>query len=440
MPHLRAAAPARAQRRQIDLIQAMTRDLAATPAAPDGLDGVIDPRELAFTMQDKVPALLDLSREPRSTLEEYGVVDGPTGSFARQCLMARRLSEAGVRFVEVCHPGWDQHIDLHGGLARNSAATDRPTAALLTDLKRRGLLDDTLVIFGSEFGRLPTAQGVDGRDHNIAGYPMWLAGAGVRPGFSFGATDEHGQHAVEGRMHTADLHATLLALMGLDHAELTYRRAPRADDPRPPGDGPKDDTAAIRAADGPGLRPVRHDGPGRLPHRRRLRGRPGRRRQPGRPLRRHRPRCPGRGDRRGVRRPPGQVRRQLDRRLHRGRPVRGRADGHRGDLPRPARHDHRRRGGRPGDEGPRPGHQQRRRHRPRHDGRRPAAGALGRHLGAVGRRGERHRPRPPADGITSPGHHAFFNGAATGGDGLHAGPSIRREGPDAPAGSPHQGM
>ena len=160
-------------------------------------------------------------------LDAYGVRQGPAGSFARQCLMARRLSEAGVRFVEICHPGWDQHNNLHRGLVRNSAATDQPTAALLTDLEQRGLLDETLVLFGSEFGRLPTAQGPDGRDHNITGYPMWLAGAGVKPGFSYGATDEYGLHTVEGCMHTNDLHATILALMGLDHERLTYRYSGR---------------------------------------------------------------------------------------------------------------------------------------------------------------------------------------------------------------------
>jgi uncharacterized protein (DUF1501 family) len=141
--------------------------------------------------------------------------------------MARRLSEAGVRFVEICHPGWDQHNNLHQGLIRNSTATDRPTAALLADLEQRGLLDETLVLFGSEFGRLPTAQGPDGRDHNITGYPMWLAGAGVKAGFTYGGTDEYGIHATEGRMHTTDLHATLLALMGLDHERLTFRHGGR---------------------------------------------------------------------------------------------------------------------------------------------------------------------------------------------------------------------
>ncbi len=228
VPNLRAQTPIPLQRRQLDLIQAMNRDLAATPGAPDELDGVIESYELAFRMQGKVPELLDISREPQSVLDAYGVKPGAAGSFARQCLMARRLCEAGVRFVEICQGGWDHHSNLHQGLIRNCAYTDQPIAALLDDLKQRGLLEDTLVLFGSEFGRLPTAQGSDGRDHNITGYPMWLTGAGVKPGFSYGSTDEYGLHAVEGRMHTTDLHATLLALMGLDHERLTYEYAGRS--------------------------------------------------------------------------------------------------------------------------------------------------------------------------------------------------------------------
>src|SRR5436190_14787142 len=178
-------------------------------------------------MQGKVPELLDISKEPQAVLDAYGVKPGPAGSFARQCLMARRLSEAGVRFVEICQSGWDHHNNLHQGLINQSAMVDQPTAALLTDLETRGLLEETLVLFGSEFGRMPTQQGPDGRDHNITGYPMWLVGAGVKHGFSYGDTDDFGLHAVDGRMHTRDLHATLLALMGLDHTQLTYSYAGR---------------------------------------------------------------------------------------------------------------------------------------------------------------------------------------------------------------------
>ena len=227
LPNLKPQVAGPRQRKQLDLIQSMNRDLAGEAGAPDEVDGIIESYELAFRMQGKVPELLDLSDEPQAVLDEYGVKPGPAGAFARQCLMARRLSEAGVRFVEICQPGWDHHNNLHRGLIDRTASVDRPTAALLADLERRGLLDETLVVFGSEFGRQPTSQGPDGRDHNITGYPMWLAGAGVKKGFSYGATDEYGIRAEEGRMHTNDLHATLLALMGLDHRQLTYPYAGR---------------------------------------------------------------------------------------------------------------------------------------------------------------------------------------------------------------------
>jgi hypothetical protein len=227
VPNLKPYMTTTQQRRHIDYVQQLNRRLASQPDAPDELDGVVSSYELAFRMQGKLPEVLDLSSEPQAVRDAYGVKDGVAGSFARQCLMARRLSESGVRFVEICHPGWDQHNNLHKGLMRNAAATDQPTAALLADLEQRGLLDETLVLFGSEFGRQPTAQGADGRDHNITGYSMWLAGAGVKPGYNYGSTDEVGQHAVEGRMHTNDLHATLLALMGLNHERLTYNYAGR---------------------------------------------------------------------------------------------------------------------------------------------------------------------------------------------------------------------
>jgi hypothetical protein len=227
VPNLRAATPVNLQRKQLDLIQSMNRDYAAQSGAPDPVEGIIDSYELGFRMQGKVPELLDISKEPQHVLEAYGVNDKIAGSFARQCLMARRLTEAGVRFVEITQGGWDHHNNLHKGLIDRTHSIDQPVAALLTDLEQRGLLEDTLVLFGSEFGRLPTAQGVDGRDHNIMGYSMFLAGAGVKKGFTFGATDEFGIKATDGRMHTDDLHATLLALMGLNHEKLTYRYAGR---------------------------------------------------------------------------------------------------------------------------------------------------------------------------------------------------------------------
>ncbi|MCC7373393.1 MAG: DUF1501 domain-containing protein [Verrucomicrobiales bacterium] len=227
LPNIKAATPSELQRRQIDYIQALNRDLAASAGAPDPVEGVIQSYELGFKMQGKVPELLDISKEPQKVRDAYGIKDGPAGSFARQCLIARRLSEAGVRFVEICQGGWDHHSNLHKGLIDRCGSIDQPTAALLSDLESRGLLEDTLVLFGSEFGRQPAAQGPDGRDHNITGYSMFLTGAGVKKGFNYGYTDELGIKAVDGRMHTNDLHATLLALLGLDHERLTYHYAGR---------------------------------------------------------------------------------------------------------------------------------------------------------------------------------------------------------------------
>ena len=227
MPNLRPVVDRRLQRRQLDLVQELNRGFEAREGAPREVGSVIETNELAYRMQGKVPRLLDISQEPAHVRQAYGVRPGSDGAFARQCLMARRLSEAGVRFVEICQGGWDHHNNLHKGLVRNSGLVDQPVAALLDDLDRRGLLDETLVLFGSEFGRQPSAQGEDGRDHNITGYPMLLAGAGVKAGYSHGGTDEFGIRAISGRMHTTDLHATLLALMGLDHTALTYRYAGR---------------------------------------------------------------------------------------------------------------------------------------------------------------------------------------------------------------------
>jgi hypothetical protein len=223
MPNIKAATEKDLERQQIDLIQDFNHDAALAPGASDAIDGVIKSYELGFRMQDTVPELLDISKEPQHVLDAYGVKPGQEGSFARQCLMARRLSEAGVRFVEIRQAGWDHHTNLHQGLIDQSRMIDQPTSALLNDLRQRGLLEDTLVLFGSEFGRLPTSQGADGRDHNITGYAMFMTGAGVKKGFSYGATDDIGMVAVDGRMHINDLHATLLALMGIDHERLTYR-------------------------------------------------------------------------------------------------------------------------------------------------------------------------------------------------------------------------
>ena len=198
VPNLKARSALALRRKQVDLVQSMNRDLGATPGAPDQFYGVIQSYELAFKMQGNVPELLDISEEPQSVLDAYGVKPGPEGSFARQCLMARRLSEAGVRFVEVAQPGWDHHTNLHQGLITNASYTDRPTAALLDDLEQRGLLEDTLVVFGSEFGRQPTAQGVDGRDHNITGYPIGWPEPGSRKASLTGAPTSMGSTPSKG--------------------------------------------------------------------------------------------------------------------------------------------------------------------------------------------------------------------------------------------------
>jgi hypothetical protein len=179
-------------------------------------------------MQSAAPALQDISDETEATLKLYGVDQPQTRNFGRQCLMARRFIERGVRFVQCTHSyKWDQHSGLKADHAKNAMEVDQPIAGLLTDLAARGLLKDTLVLWGGEFGRTPVAQGDDGRDHNPQGYTMWLAGGGVKPGIRYGATDDYGYFAVENKVHVHDLHATMLHLLGMDHTKLTYRYAGR---------------------------------------------------------------------------------------------------------------------------------------------------------------------------------------------------------------------
>jgi hypothetical protein len=216
------------QRRQLDLLQTMNRR-HLEQAGPDAdLEGRLNAFELAFRMQAEAPGLLDLSGESAATLKHYGIGAEPTDNFGRQCLLARRCAERGVRFIQCSHSyKWDQHSSLQAGHARNALEVDRPIAGLLGDLKARGLLEDTLVWWGGEFGRTPTGQGGDGRDHNPHGFSMWLAGGGVRGGLVHGATDDYGWYAVENKVHMHDLHATILYLLGLDHERLTYRHAGR---------------------------------------------------------------------------------------------------------------------------------------------------------------------------------------------------------------------
>ena len=216
-----------AQRRQLDFIQKLNQQKLAREEQQPGVEGVIESYELAFRMQDTLPDLMDLSGESQKTLGLYGIDGGDTDSFGRQCLMARRFVEAGVRFVEVTHGNWDHHFRLRTDLPERCNEVDKPISGLLTDLAQRGLLKDTLVVWGGEFGRTPDAQNGDGRDHNHKGYTTWMAGGGVKGGFSYGATDDHGSAAVENKCHIHDWHATILHLLGLDHTKLTYRYAGR---------------------------------------------------------------------------------------------------------------------------------------------------------------------------------------------------------------------
>ncbi len=220
------------QRRDLDALRQLNEMHRSERAEDSRLSARIESFELAFRMQLQAPDAFDLTGETEATKRVYGIDQEGTAVFGRQCLLARRLVERGVRFVQLYHTTggfqpWDQHADLKGGHARNALATDRPIAGLLRDLQVRGLLDETLVIWGGEFGRTPTAQGADGRDHHPYGFTMWLAGGGVRGGLAHGATDEFGCDAVEARVHVHDLHATILHLLGLDHEKLTYRYSGR---------------------------------------------------------------------------------------------------------------------------------------------------------------------------------------------------------------------
>jgi hypothetical protein len=224
------------QRKQLDVLKELNQLHAGQREEDSRLSARIESFELAFRMQAKAPEAFDVERESAETKKLYGIGEEMTDIFGRQCLMARRLTERGVRMVQVYHTQtakrsscqlWDQHGGLTKELPNNCAATDKPIAGLLKDLKARGLLEDTIVVWGGEFGRTPTAEGTDGREHHPFGFTMWLAGGGIKGGIAYGATDEFGWHATENRVHVHDLHATILHLMGLDHERLTYRYSGR---------------------------------------------------------------------------------------------------------------------------------------------------------------------------------------------------------------------
>jgi hypothetical protein len=220
------------QREQLDVLRELNELHSGSREHDSRLNARIASFELAFRMQREAPEAFDVERESAATKKLYGLDDKTTETFGKQCLMARRLVERGVRMVQVYHTQnvnrascqlWDQHGNLRAGLKENCAATDVPIAGLLKDLKSRGLLRDTLVIWGGEFGRTPTAESADGREHHPFGFSMWMAGGGVKGGIVHGATDEFGWNAVEDKVHVHDLHATVLHLMGIDHKKLTYR-------------------------------------------------------------------------------------------------------------------------------------------------------------------------------------------------------------------------
>jgi uncharacterized protein (DUF1501 family) len=223
-----AALPAE-QRKQVDLLAKLNHLHLEKLQQDQQLEAAIQAMEMAFRMQASVPEVFDVSKESQATLDLYG-----ESEFGKGCLIGRRLIEQGVRVVQLSHSidgydiAWDTgHSDIVNGHAKLAKACDQGIAALLKDLKSRGLLEDTLVVWGGEFGRAPTSEGAKGRDHDHYGYTIWMAGGGVKPGFSYGATDEFGLSAVENRMHVHDLHATILHLMGLDHQKLTYRYSGR---------------------------------------------------------------------------------------------------------------------------------------------------------------------------------------------------------------------
>jgi Protein of unknown function (DUF1501) len=218
-----AGVDAKAQRSSLDALTALNQ-LALDDAGDPEIAARIEAYEMAFRLQTSAPELMDLSQEPKHILEMYGIKDVKEATFARNCLLARRLLERGVRFVQLFHEAWDQHNNLAKGVQQNAKDTDKASAALVKDLKQRGLLDDTLVVWGGEFGRTPMVQGGnDGRDHHNRGFTMWLAGAGLKRGHVHGATDDFGFNAVQDPVHVHDLNATLLHLLGFDHEKLTYR-------------------------------------------------------------------------------------------------------------------------------------------------------------------------------------------------------------------------
>jgi Protein of unknown function (DUF1501) len=227
VPNLKPRLSAREQREQLDVLKQLNLLHQAPRKEESALDARVQSFETAFRMQTAAPEAFDLARESAATRRLYGMDSKETTDFGQKCLLARRMVERGVRFVVVNHSNWDQHSGLKAGHARNARQVDAPVAGLVKDLKSRGLLEDTLVLWGGEFGRTPNTEGKDGRDHNTGAFTMWMAGGGVKPGHIHGVSDEFGAFVVDGRVHVHDLHATILHLMGLNHEKLTYRYSGR---------------------------------------------------------------------------------------------------------------------------------------------------------------------------------------------------------------------
>jgi len=226
IPNLKSPIDLNRQRENLDFLRDLNGHQLGN-SENSRLEGLIESYELAFRMQTSVPNTIDISKESPQTLQKYGINDKATAKFGKQCLLAKKFSEAGVRFVEIGHGGWDMHQNINDNLKKNTTAIDKPIAGLIQDLKDCGLFEDTIILFGSEFGRTPgIKEGATGRDHNNGGFSMWMAGGGIKGGMRHGSTDDFGHKAVDS-MDMHDLHATILHLMGIDHSKLTYRYSGR---------------------------------------------------------------------------------------------------------------------------------------------------------------------------------------------------------------------
>ncbi|MEZ6094208.1 MAG: DUF1501 domain-containing protein [Pirellulaceae bacterium] len=227
IPYIQPKLDRRDQRAELDLLNTLNETKLKRDRVNPDVEGAIEASELAFKMQTQMPGVVDIAKESEATKNLYGIDGSSTDNFGRKLLLARRLAESGVRFIEVTHGNWDHHFNLEEKMEQSCGEIDRPIAGLLADLKQRGMLEDTLVVWTGEFGRTPYAQGNDGRDHNNKGFTLWMAGGGAKGGYAYGASDEYGYEAVENPVGIHDLHATILAMLGLDHERLTFNYAGR---------------------------------------------------------------------------------------------------------------------------------------------------------------------------------------------------------------------